>query len=129
MADLNPTAREQLLAQMQDMSLRQELLVEKWSKFPTFDSRTGKVKYTNWLEAEEIGHLPVPKLTSDKAKRIMAMILENQFRFQMERTAEVRNGRVLIQDTADADLALPTKYSLPIVRRIYAQVIEADFLV
>jgi hypothetical protein len=34
-----------------------------------------------------------------------------------------------MQDTSDADLALPTKFSLPIVRRMYALIIEQDWLV
>jgi len=117
------------LEQMRNVQLQQELLVKKWSRRPTINSATGKIEYIDWLNSERVGRYDVPKLKTDQAKMAMAMILENQFRFQRSREATVNNGRVLIQDTADADLALPTKYSLPIVRRMYAKIIDQDFLV
>jgi hypothetical protein len=117
------------LEQMRDASRLSEMLVHKWSHRPTLNTRTGKMEVVDWLNAERVAGWELPRLTSDKAKAKMAMLLENQSLFQRQKEAPVSNGRVLMQDTADADLALPTKYSLPIVRRMYALIIEQDWLV
>src|SRR5258708_4602698 len=71
-----------------------------------------------------------PKLESEKDRMTMAMILENQLRFQRSREVLVQNGKVtLTQDTATSDEALPTKFALPIVRRAYALLINNDWSV
>jgi len=104
-----------------NQKLYQEMLLNKWSKVPA-----GKGKKFDWLgiDAENEGY---PKLKDMKAKAKMAVILENQLRFQRSLETEVVNGKILMQDTATGDLALPTKFALPIVRRVYALIIERDF--
>lgn len=94
--------------------LYQEALLHKWDK---------------WLGDESV-KMGYPKLENTKDKFAMAMILENQLRFQRAREVEVRNGRVtLTQDTQTSDEALPTKFALPIVRRAYALLINNDWSV
>jgi hypothetical protein len=86
-------------------------------------------KWKDWVGDESV-KLGYPKIESEKGKFIMAMMLENQLRFQRQREVEVRNGRVtLTQDTATSDEALPTKFALPIVRRAYALLINNDWSV
>jgi len=127
--DIDAVDPQVALEQMRNVQLQQELLVKKWSHRPTLNTRTGKVEYIDWLGQESEQRFNAIPLRSERSRQAMAMVLENQLRFQHSKEATVSNGRVLLQDTADADLALPTKYSLPIVRRIYALVIEADFQV
>jgi hypothetical protein len=118
-----------ILESMRNTQRQQELLVRKWSRRPTLNSATGKIEYVDWLNAERVGRYDMPVLKDERSKAAMAVILENQSRFQHSKEATVQNGRVLMQDTADPDLALPTKYSLPIVRRMYALIIQQDYLV
>jgi hypothetical protein len=86
-------------------------------------------KWKDWLGDESV-KLGYPKIENEKGKFTMAMLLENQLRFQRAREVEVRNGKVtLTQDTATSDEALPTKFALPIVRRAYALLINNDWSV
>jgi hypothetical protein len=78
-----------------------------------------------WLgkESEQAGF---PALKSEESKNAMAMLLENQNQFQLQHTPRLNNG-FLLQDTSTADEALPTKFALPIVRRVYALMLDRDF--
>jgi hypothetical protein len=95
-----------------------------------------------WLNAEDApkekqsaveefhSEVNFPKLATDREKRNMALILENQNMFQKGRQIEVKENKVtLVQDTATADEALPTKFALPIIRRAYALLMQRDFSV
>ena len=112
-----------------------ELIYRKWAR-------------TGWLEMEDIPkdvkiktpkryaemeefheQMNFPKLTAEQ-KRKMALILENQNQFQMDRKVRVVNDEVtLVQDTATSDEALPTRFALPIVRRVYSMLMQRDFSV
>jgi len=110
-------------------ALQAELLVRKWSRRPTLNSRTGKAEFVDWLGQESVERGLGPPLKDHRARLTMAVLLENQMRFQDSKRLAVTNGSVLMQDTADPDLALPTKFSLPIVRRMYALIIDQDWMV
>jgi hypothetical protein len=105
------------------------LLLRKWSKRPTLNTRTGKVEHIDWLGQESVDRGYGPPLKTAHDRMTMAVLLENQMRFQDSKRLAVQGGSVLLQDTADADLALPTKFALPIVRRMYAIILGQDFLV
>lgn len=112
-----------------------ELIYRKWAR-------------TGWLEMEDVPkdikiktpkryaemeefheQMAFPKLTAEQ-KRKMALILENQNQFQMDRKVKVVNDEVtLVQDTATSDEALPTRFALPIVRRVYSMLMQRDFSV
>lgn len=114
------------LESVRDQERITEALVKRWSNFPTRD-RDGQVRYHDWLgaESEAAGY---PKLKSDGDKRKMAIILENQFRFQVDRLGKGRSDSLLAdQSTGTGDLALPTKFALPIVRRVYSLTLDRDF--
>lgn len=113
-ADVRALALAMSLDSPRKRELYQEALMHKWE---------------GWIgdDSEKRGY---PKLESDKGKLAMAMILENQLRFQRAREVQVVNGKVtLTQDTATSDEALPTKFALPIVRRAYALLINNDWSV
>lgn len=104
--------------------LLQEILLEKWG---------GKLngKYhpqLDWLGDPSV-EAGFPKLQDDRAKGVIAMLLENQLGYQREHEPRLVGNRVIMQDTTTADEALPTKYSLPIVRRVYALMIQNDWSV
>jgi hypothetical protein len=105
------------------MRLHQEMLVEKWGGKTSkgYDSRR------DWLGQGSVDK-GFQKL-ADNQKAKMAVLLENQARFQRSKEARVVNGRVLMQDTTTSDEALPTKFALPIVRRTYAMMTQADWSV
>jgi hypothetical protein len=93
-------------------ALQQELLLEKWN---------------DWVGDKSVAE-GYPEIKSTSQRADMALLLENQYRFQTscERTVG-SNGRVLLQDVTTGDEALPTKFSLPLVRRIYAPLLNRDF--
>lgn len=101
----------------------QEALLEKWE-----GKKNGVKVGSDWLgkESEERGF---PALRTEHSRLVMATLLENQFRFQRSQEIPVHDGRVLIQGTATSDEALPTKFALPIVRRVYALMIQNDWSV
>src|SRR5229473_1657991 len=82
------------------------MLISKWSHFPTRDG-DGQVRYHDWLGAESVDH-GFPDLKTPENKLKMAILLADQ-------------------STGVGDLALPTKFALPIVRRVYALVVDRDF--
>lgn len=115
---------------------QEEATYEKWARTGWLDledvPRSIKEKNPKYYAQIEEFHAAseFPKLSNDKARRNMAMILENQQQFQAGRTLDVVNGKVtLVQDTATSDEALPTKFALPIVRRAYALLMQRDFSV
>lgn len=115
------TADEQL-SYMADTGRTASLLMEKWSRRPTMDRRTGKITVTDWLGTDKVGRWDVPEIKTEYGKLQIAMILEHQSR--------VNGALVQASDpTVTGDLALPTRYSLPIVRRVYAQMLQADWQV
>lgn len=82
-----------------------------WVGKGSAETEIGK-KY-GWIELE------------DETKQAqLAMILQNQWEFQQ---GEHRDAPGLFQDTATGDEALPTKFVLPIVRRVYALILQRDF--
>jgi hypothetical protein len=85
---------------------------EKWEKL-------------GWLgkDSESAGF---PALKTEESRNAMAMILENQNQFQLSHTPKIQDG-YLLQNTSTADEALPTKFALPIVRRVYALMLDRDF--
>src|SRR5205823_4780988 len=86
-------------------------------------------KWEKWTGDESVAK-GFPKLNTEQDRLNMALLLENQIRFQRSREVEVQNGKVtLTQDTATSDEALPTKFALPIVRRAYALLINNDWSV
>ena len=112
-----------------------ELTYRKWAKTGWLDlediPKDVKVKQPKrYAEMEEFHEqMNFPKLTAEQ-KHKMAMILENQNQFQIERKLPVIGGNVsLVQDTATSDEALPTRFALPIVRRVYAMLMQRDFSV
>lgn len=82
-----------------------------------------------------------PKLKDIHAERAMALILENQNKFQKQKERNVRapvktaaNGKQYVDfslsaETTTADEALPTRQVLPIIRRVYALVMSLDISV
>ena len=105
------------------MRLHQEMLIEKWSGRTSkgYDSRR------DWLGQGSVDK-GFQKLADNQHGR-MAVLLENQARFQRSKEARIVDGRVLMQDTTTSDEALPTKFALPIVRRTYAMMTQADWSV
>ena len=118
-------AAQRSLAMDSDDRLRlyQEMLVEKWSGY-----RDGKQhKQLDWL-----GEGSVDKgfdKIADRNKAKMAMLLENQLGFQRSKEPKLVGNRVILQDTTTSDEALPTKYALPLVRRVYAMMMKNDWSV
>ena len=102
----------------------QQVLLEKWSGV----DKHGKYNpLCDWLGQGSVDR-GYPKISEERDKLIMAVVLENQQRFQRSKELQVVNGRVPItQDTTTADAALATRFVLPIVRRVYAQVIQGDW--
>lgn len=76
----------------------QEALVEKWK--PLLEGN------------EKLGLEPLPA----KSKLWMAMLFENQ-------SLSAPGQRSLLETTATTDVSLPVKYTLPIVRKVYPQLI------
>lgn len=117
------------------VAYQSEMTYRKWAKAGWLDLedipkeiklKTPK-RYAQMEEFHEQENFP--KLT-DGQKRKMAMILENQNRFQNDRKVRVINDEVtLVQDTTTSDEALPTRFALPIVRRVYSMLMQRDFSV
>lgn len=110
-----------------------ELTYRKWAKTGWLDlediPKEVKIKTPKrYAEMEEFHEqMNFPKLTAEQ-KRKMALILENQNKFQMDRRLPVIGDNVtLVQDTATSDEALPTRFALPIVRRVYSMLMQRDF--
>lgn len=108
--------------------IQEQLILEKWAKTGWLNPEDAPEKSRGEIE-EFHGEMGFSKLT-DRQKKQMAMILENQVQFQHGRQIDVIDGKVsLVQDTATSDEALPTKFALPIVRRAYALLMQRDFSV
>lgn len=100
----------------------QSALLEKWSG-------KGPQRGSDWLNEASVD-AGFPKLENDNQRLTMAMLLENQYRYQKAHEFRVgADGVVLMQDTTTADEALPTKYALPIIRRAYVPLIKNDWSV
>jgi major capsid protein Gp23 len=128
-------AYQQLSAE-ERVRYQEEAVYDKWARTGWLDledvPRAIKEKNPQRYAQIEEFHAAseFPKLKTEKARKNMALILENQQQFQMGRTLDVVNGKVaLVQDTATSDEALPTKFALPIVRRAYALLMQRDFSV
>lgn len=100
-------------------AIYEELLLEKWSKVPTRDGGT-----FDWLgsDSEDLGY---PKINSRKEKVNIAMLMDNQLRFNRSKRLRVdKRGYIsnpsILADTSTADEALPTTFALAMVRRAYA---------
>lgn len=105
------------------VGIYQEQLLQKWSGI----GRDGKYNpKTDWVGkgSEERGY---PAITNSRDRAALAMLLENQNRYQRTKELRVVGNRVLQQDTTTADEALPTKFVFPLVRRLYAQMMQADW--
>jgi hypothetical protein len=141
LAKLSTAQREGLVAFNQlsaeeRIRYQEEAVYEKWAKTGWLDledvSESVKKKFPKRYESIQEFHAGAefPALKTERSKRKMAMILENQQQFQMGRTVEITGNKVhLVQDTATSDEALPTKFALPIVRRAYALLMQRDFSV
>lgn len=112
-----------------------ELIYRKWAKNGWLDledvPKDFKTRFPKrYGEIEEFHEqAQFPKLTAEQ-KQKMAVILENQNQFQMDRRLPVVDGNVtLVQDTTTSDEALPTRFALPIVRRVYSMLMQRDFSV
>jgi major capsid protein Gp23 len=104
--------------------LYQEQLKQKWGGT---DRRGQYAANRDWLGegSEKRGY---PKLKTERAKLTMALILENQARFQRSKRRRIVDGEIdLVQDTTTADEALPTRFAFPIIRRVYAQMQDRDW--
>jgi hypothetical protein len=105
------------------VQLYQEELRKKWGGI----GRDGQYSENrDWLGqgSEKRGY---PALTH-RGQLIMALILENQARFQRSKRRKIVDGEIdLVQDTTTSDEALPTKFAFPIIRRVYAQMEAADW--
>lgn len=117
------------------VKFQSELVYRKWARTGWLDlediPKDVKIKTPKrYAEIEEFHEQEqFPKLTAEQ-KRKMAMILENQNQFQMDRKLPVVNNEVhLVQDTTTSDEALPTRFALPIVRRVYSMLMQRDFSV
>lgn len=130
------TATDQLQAALGlglDTSEKRELYLEtirtKWEK-------------KGWLNSEHMDKLNFPKLKTRYHENQMALILENQARFQrmnqhMNPVITGPDGKLYVRsqsgglraDTTTADEALPTVQVMPIIRRVYARVMEMNFSV
>src|SRR5260370_39741239 len=84
-----------------------EALLEKWS-----GHKNGQKLGSDWIGKESVER-GFPELKRDADKVVMATRLENQFRFQRSREQRVVGGLVIVQDTAPADEARPTKFAAP----------------
>jgi hypothetical protein len=112
-----------------------EMIYRKWAKAGWLDlediPKEVKIKTPKrYAEMEEFHEqMDFPKLTAEQ-KRKMSLILNNQAMFQSERKLPVIGDNVsLIADTATSDEALPTRFALPIVRRVYSMLMQRDFSV
>lgn len=106
------------------MQHERELLLEKWS-----GKRAGKYNSSSdWLGQGAVDR-GFPKV-EEKHWPGLAMILENQLRYNNSKEMRVgAGGRIINQDTQVSDEALPTKFALPIVRRVYAIMTKNDWSV
>lgn len=125
-ADKKAYALSLQLDEYQKRAVYEEILLEKWSKVPVGDGST-----FDWLgsDSESLGF---PALTTEKAKVQVAMLLENQLRFNRSKRLRVnREGYIeqaaVLADTATGDEALPTTFALAMVRRAYAIMQTADW--
>ena len=93
-----------------------------------------------WIDGEICEKANFPELKTPDQKRAMALILENQMRYQRfkDRMAPVITGpdgkqyvrgSSLQADVTTADEALPTIQVMPIIRRVYALLLQRDFSV
>lgn len=93
------------------VELQKRLLAEKWA---------------DWLGDKSVEQ-GFPAVRANR-RGDMALILENQMKFQgtCERRTDSK-GRIILQDVTTGDEALPTRFSLPLVRRVYAPLLDRDF--
>jgi hypothetical protein len=117
------------------IAFQNEVILRKWAKTGWLDledvPKDIKIKQPKrYAEIEEFhAQMEFPKLTANQKQR-MAMILENQNHFQTERRYPVIGDKVsLTADTTTSDEALPTRFALPIVRRVYSMLMQRDFSV
>lgn len=103
------------LAAFRDWNAYAELCLDKWSRRPSYDQRTKRTKMVDWIHTEKVGRWDVPMLQNKQQELYMAVLLENQSLLQAD------------NPTQTTDLALPTRFVLPMVRRIYAQIMQADW--
>ncbi len=106
----------------QKLQIRQQMLLEKWSGRGTgsYDPNT------DWIGEGSVAR-GFPEIKGESNKLALALLLENQHTYQKSKKMRVVNGEVLVQDTTTADEALPTKFAFPLVRRVFAQVVQADW--
>lgn len=109
----------QFISDAHEKQVYAEACLAKWN-----GSRPG---FSDWVSPKsvetELGKRYKWIALEDEGKQAgLAMILENQLKFQRE-----RNRQTLFQDTTTGDLALPTIAVLPIIRRVYAQLFDRDF--
>lgn len=96
----------------------ERIVLEKWQNVPM-----GNGKTFNWLGDQSV-EKGFPEIKTEKDKRVVAMLLENQLRYQRSFRQRVNAGgfidRTLALDTQTGDEALPTNFALAMVRRAYA---------
>lgn len=122
-ADRDAMSRSLDLADADRTRLHQEMLISKWNgKGPR-----GYNPQADWLGQGSVdrGFDKIPEKEYGK----LAVLLENQLRFQRSKEGRIVGNRVLVQDTTTSDEALPTKFALPIVRRVYALMVKNDWSV
>ena len=128
-ANVNKDEREAVrlaseLDSVEKVRVHKEILMEKWSGY-----RNGKHHpELDWLGQSSVDR-GFPEVKGDYQRGVMAMLLENQLRFQQTKTPRVVGNKVILQDTTTSDEALPTKFALPIVRRVYALMVQNDWSV
>lgn len=122
-ADRAAAERSLMMDSNDRVRLHQEMLVDKWSGVKNGKQR----KEFDWLGEGSVDR-GFPKI-ADKDRGKMALLLENQTQFQRSKEPKLVGNRIILQDTTTSDEALPTKYALPIVRRVYALMMKNDWSV
>lgn len=113
------------------------VLAEKWGWAGWLNAEDARTDQAKRFHDELNRKWRAPELKTTAAKMAMALILENQARFQREHQKRVpivtEGGQqfALVQDgeTSTGDESLPTRVVMPIIRRIYAVVTQNDISV